>query len=300
MIGQTDDNVLASTAAAKETSAAGFRADVLTESTKQPVIVEFWSPRDSTGAKFSPLLQRIAAKAGEKIRFVRLNVDETPQIASQLGLQSVPAVIAFQRGQPVDGFTGALPEAQVRGFIERIAGPLDADVQEMLAHAETLLTAGDLPGSLLLYEQILAQEPENLAASAGFARTLLASGDVDAAQAVLDALPESARSDKHISAARAAVELAQHSSAVGDIAALQKNVEANPADHQARLDLALGFAGLNKREDAADALLEIIRRDRKWNDDAARKQLLQFFEAWGPMDPDTLNARRKLSGLLFS
>lgn len=300
MIGQADENVLTSSPAARETSASGFRADVLTESTKRPVLVEFWSPRDTAGAKFSPVLQKIAAKAGEKIKFVRLNVDETPQIASQLGLQSVPAVIAFQRGQPVDGFTGALPEEQIRGFIERIAGPLDADIQESLADAEALLAGGDLPGARHNFEQILSQEPGNPVASAGLARTLLASGDAQAAQAVLESLPENARSDKHVLAAKAAVDLAQQTSNVGDFSALQEKADANPTDHQARFDLALGLAGLNKREEAADALLEIIRRDRKWNDEAARKQLLQFFEAWGPMDPDTLNARRKLSGLLFS
>ena len=296
----TDFNAAPDTSAAKETTATTFRADVLTASAKQPVLVEFWSPRDASGAKFSPLLQKVASKAAGKLTLVRMNVDETPQIASQLGLQSVPAVIAFQKGQPVDGFTGALPEAQIKGFIERIAGPLDTDIAEMLAEAESLAASADIAGAVEIYQHVLAQEPGHPRAAGGMARLLVNEGDTQSAQALLESLPESASREPAVAAAKAALDLAMQASNVGDLAPLRARIEADPADYQARLDLALALGAVDKREEAADLLLEIIRKDRKCNAEAARKQLLQFFEAWGPMDPETISARRKLSGLLFS
>jgi len=300
MTGQEPGLSAAPSAPVKETSAATFRADVLTESARQPVMVEFWSPRDAQGAKFSPLLQKIAAKAAGRLVLVRMNVDETPQIASQLGLQSVPSIVVFQRGQPVDGFSGPLPEAQLRGFVERIAGPLDADVAAILAEAETLAESGGLEQAAEFYQQIMAQEPGHPKAVAGLAKLALASGDAATAAELLDALPDEASKDPAVSAARAAIDLALQASDLGDLEPLRQKVAANPADHQSRFELALALAGAGQREEAADALLEIIRKDRKWNEEAARKQLLQFFEAWGPMDPDTIAARRKLSGLLFA
>jgi len=200
----------------------------------------------------------------------------------------------------VDGFTGALPEAQIKGFIERIAGPLDTDITEMLTEAETLAASADVAGAAEIYQHILNQEPGHPKAAGGLARLLVGEGDTQAAQALLDSLPESASREPAVAAARAALELTLQASNIGDLAPLRTRIEADPTDHQARLDLALALGALDKREEAADLLLEIIRKDRKWNDEAARKQLLQFFEAWGPMDPDTIAARRKLSGLLFS
>jgi putative thioredoxin len=215
-------------------------------------------------------------------------------------LETVPAVIAFQRGQPVDGFTGAISETQLKGFLERLVGPLDADIKELNEAADAALDSGDLEEATRLYSEILLLDSTSLAAVAGLAKAKLTAGDLEGASALLDQLPASAQNDVRIAAVRAALELTQQAMEVGDIEPLLKQVADHPADHQARLELALALAAANRREEAADALLEIMRRDRKWEDDGARKQLLQFFEAWGPMDPDTIAARRKLSGLLYS
>jgi putative thioredoxin len=231
-----------------------------------------------------------------------MNIDDHPQIAGQLGIQSIPAVIAFERGQPVDGFMGALPESQVRGFIERLVGPLGAATEELLTEAEALTAQGDAAGAASLYARVLSEDETNPKALAGLAKLHVEAGDVEQAKAVLSmAEPPAPGKEQNpaIAAAWAAVHVAEQAASVGDLAPLEKAVAENPDNHQARFDLALALNAQGNRDEAADALLAIIKRDRNWNDEGARKQLLQFFEAWGLMDPAAVTARRKLSAILF-
>lgn len=284
----------------KETTAATFRQDVLTESTRQPVLVDFWAPWCQPCKQLDPILKKVVAAAAGKVKLVKMNIEEHPQIAGQLGIKSIPAVVAFQRGQPVDGFAGALPESQVKGFVERIIGPISGQADELIAQGEEALAGKEFAAALGHFKAALDHEPQNSKAIAGLARTFLEAGDVEAAGETLAAAPVTPQDGPELTAARAALALAQQAAEVGAFGPLEERVRTNPLDHQARFDLALAYNGGGRREEAADALLEIIRLDRKWNDDGARKQLLQFFEAWGPVEPDTITARRKLSGLLFS
>jgi putative thioredoxin len=230
-----------------------------------------------------------------------MNIDEHPQIAGQLGIQSIPAVIAFTKGQPVDGFMGALPEGQIKGFIERLVGPLGPSAAEdLIKEAEARAAAGDPAGASELYAAVLAQDPENVPAIAALARLRLDVDDLEGAKRFLAMVPKGRENDPAVGAARAVVELAEQAASLGDVSELTRRVEANPLDHQARFDLALALNARGRRVEAIDQLIAIVRRDRSWNDDAARKQLVQFFEAWGPTDPMTVAGRRKLSAILFS
>jgi putative thioredoxin len=247
------------------------------------------------------VIEKAVKSAGGKVKLVKMNIDEHPQIAGQLGIQSIPAVIAFTKGQPVDGFMGALPEGQIKGFIERLVGPLGSSAAEdLLKEADGLAATGDATGAAELYAAVLAQDAENVAAIAALSKLHLDLGDLDGAKRFLAMAPAGKEGDAAIAGARAAIELAEQASSLGDQADLQRRLEANPRDHQARFDLALALNARGQREEAVDHLLEIIRRDRNWNEDGARKQLLQFFEAWGPMDEMTIAGRRRLSSLLFS
>jgi putative thioredoxin len=284
----------------KDTTTKTFRKDVLTESIKQPVLVDFWAPWCGPCKQLQPIIEKVVKAAGGKVKLVKMNIDENPEIAGQLGIQSIPAVIAFQRGQPVDGFMGALPESQVKGFIERLVGPLGPGaVEELIAQAQDAQAQGDSAGAAALYAGVLEQEPDNLAALAGLARLELDAGNVEGARGVLAQVPEAKRVDPAIASIIAAIELAEKSAALGDTAELEARVNENPNDHQARFDLAMALAAKDRRDDAVDALIDIIKRDRTWDDDGARRQLLQFFDAWGPMDESSVAGRRKLSAVLF-
>ena len=286
----------------KDVTTASFKADVLTASTRQPVLVDFWAPWCGPCKQLAPVLEKAVADAKGKVTLVKMNIDDHPQIPGQLGIQSIPAVIAFDKGQPVDGFMGALPESQVRGFIERLVGPLGGGADAILAEAEAALAQGDAEGAADLYARILSEDETHPKAIGGLAKLHVEAGDLDQARAVLSMAPPTAPGkdpDPAIAAAWAAVHLAEQAATVGDLAPLQKAVAQNPDDHQARFDLAVALAAKGDRDDAANQLLEIIRRERRWNEDAARKQLLQFFEAWGLMDPSTVAARRKLSAIWF-
>jgi putative thioredoxin len=285
-----------------DTTTQGFVKDVIEESKRQPVLVDFWAPWCGPCRQLTPILEKVVRAAKGKVKLVKMNIDEHPAIPGQMGIQSIPAVIAFSNGQPVDGFMGALPESQVAGFIDRLvkepAGP-DAGA-DVLKDAEAALATGDVSGAATLYAQVLAKEPDNVAALAGLVRAYVQTGALEQAKQTLALVPEAKRNDPAATAARAALELAEQAKAVGPVGELEQKVAANPADHQARFDLAVALNAKGQRQQAADHLLMIVKRDRKWNDDAARKQLVQFFESWGADDPATVEGRKRLSSILFS
>ncbi|MCZ8261678.1 MAG: thioredoxin [Beijerinckiaceae bacterium] len=284
----------------KDTTTATFRQDVLQESVKQPVLVDFWAPWCGPCKQLGPAIEKVVKAAKGKVKLVKMNIDQYPEIAGQLGVQSIPAVFAFTRGQPVDGFVGNLPESQIRGFIERLVGPLGADIATLVAEGNALLEDGDAAGAAECFARILAEESENADALGGLARAQVLAGNLDQADRILAAVPEAKGAHAAIAGARAALDLARQVESLGDMANLLRQVETNPADHQARFDLALALNAKNRRLEAAEHLIAILRKDRNWNEEAARKQLIQFFEAWGPMDEATLSGRRMLSATLFS
>jgi putative thioredoxin len=286
----------------KDVTTASFKTDVMAASTRQPVLVDFWAPWCGPCKQLAPVLEKAVADSKGKVALVKMNIDEHPQIAGQLGIQSIPAVIAFDKGQPVDGFMGALPESQVRGFIERLVGPLGGGTEALLAEAEACIAEGDPDGAADIYARILTEDETHPKAIGGLAKLHVEAGDLDQAKAVLSMAPAAAPGkdpDPAIAAAWAAVHLAEQAASVGDLVPLEKALAANPNDHQARFDLAVALNAKGDRDGAAGQLLDLIKRERRWNDDAARKQLLQFFEAWGLMDPAAVAARRKLSAIWF-
>ncbi len=293
---------LATASAVKDVTTASFRTDVIAESARRPVLVDFWAPWCGPCKQLGPALEKAVTDAGGKVGLVKMNIDDHPQIAGQLGIQSIPAVIAFDKGQPVDGFVGALPESQIRGFIERLVGPLEGGSAALVAEAEEAAAKGDAAGAEALYAEILAEDPGEAKAIGGLAKLQVAAGRLAEAKALLETAAAPAAGKEHdpaVAAAWAALRLAEQASNVGELASLEQALAANPDDHKSRFDLAVAQSAKGDREGAADQLLEIIRRDRKWNDEAARKQLLQLFEAWGLMDPASVAARRKLSAIWF-
>ncbi|MDE2578078.1 MAG: thioredoxin [Hyphomicrobiales bacterium] len=289
-----------------DTTTATFRADVLTGSMTQPVLVDFWAPWCGPCKQLAPVLEKAVAATAGKVKLFKMNIDDHPSIAQQLGIQSIPAVIAFEKGQPVDGFMGALPEGKIKEFLDRLlsgagGGGLAAEDAEALKQAEALLQAGDGAGALEIAADIAQAAPENVEAVSLLLRAMTQLGQADQAQKIFDSLPEKLRNDAGLKQAQAALATARQAQAVaGQTDALRAKVDSAPEDRQARFDLALALAAEGDREGAADALLYIIKRDRAWNEDGARKQLLQFFDTWGPTDDATKTARRKLSALLFS
>lgn len=284
-----------------DTTTQGFVKDVIEESQRQPVLVDFWAPWCGPCKQLTPVLEKVVRAAKSKIRLVKMNIDQHPQIPGQMGIQSIPAVIAFVNGQPVDGFMGALPESQVTAFIERlIKDRVGGEEKDLLKAADEALVEGNPAGAAEIYAGILAQDGANIHALAGLARCYVETGAIEQAKQTLAMVPDTHRDDAPVAAARAALELAEQASSLGPLAELESKVIANPVDHQARFDLALALNANGKREAALDHLIEIVKRDRKWNDDAARKQLVQLFEAWGPTDETTIAGRRRLSSILFA
>jgi len=288
----------------KDASLTSFTADVLDASMDVPVIVDFWARWCGPCKQLGPMLERLVTEAKGSVRLVKVNIDENPEIAQQLRIQSIPTVYAFKNGQPVDGFMGAVPESQLRQFVQTLIGPGGEEtaggIEEALSAAAEALQQGDVSAAAQLYGQILQEDPGNPKAVAGLARCYLQSGDIDRAKKTHQLVRPDGASDEAIRAVEAELALKDNAAAAGDLASLQTKVEADPADLQARFDLALGLDAKGAREAAIDQLLEIVRRDRKWNEDAARKQLVILFDAMGPTDARTISARRRLSSLLFS
>jgi putative thioredoxin len=230
-----------------------------------------------------------------------MNIDDHPAIPGQMGIQSIPAVIAFVNGQPADGFMGALPESQVTAFLERLTKDrIGGEAQDLLKAADAALAEGDAAGATEMYAQLLAEDNTNVPALGGLARAYVETGALDQARQTLAMVPEAKQNDAAVAAARAALELAEQAKTLGPISELEQKVAANPLDHQARFDLALALNGKGQRADALENLIAIVKRDRKWNDDGARKQLVQFFDAWGPTDEATIEGRKRLSSILFA
>ena len=286
----------------KDSDTRDFATDVIQASQNVPVLVDFWAPWCGPCKQLSPIIEKVVKAAGGAVRLVKINIDENQQLAQQFRIQSIPAVFAFRGGQPVDGFVGAQPESSIQALIQRLAsgavGPSPAEAA--LEQAKVAAREGDPAGAAQLYGQVLQQESGNPEALAGLARCYLANEDLERARQTLEMVPPEHKEHTEIAAAKAALELAQESGGAGEIGPLREALARDPDDHQARYDLALSLYKAGQAEGAIDELLELIRRDRNWNDEAARKQLLKVFDALGPGEPLTVSARRRLSALLFS
>jgi putative thioredoxin len=284
----------------KDTTTQDFVKDVIEASKDVPVLVDFWAPWCGPCKQLTPLLEKAVKAAGGAVKLVKMNIDEHPAVAGQLGVQSIPAVFAFKAGRPVDGFMGALPESQIRSFIERIAGK-GAFAGSVLEAAQAALDAGDINAAAEGFAAALQQDSGNAEAVAGLARCYIATGDLKRAEQTIALVPASKQNVAAIASAKAALELARKGqNGAGNVKGLMAAIEKDPANYQARLDLALALNGKGDKEGAMEQLLDVIRRDRSWSDDAARKQLVEFFNAWGPTHPLSVKGRQRLSTLLFS
>jgi putative thioredoxin len=284
----------------KNTTTKDFLRDVIEASREVPVLVDFWAPWCGPCRQLTPILEKAVRAAKGAVRLVKLNIDEQPQIPGQMGVQSIPAVFAFQDGRPVDGFMGALPESRVNDFIARLIGDSAGDTAADLEAAEAALSAGDVNSAAQLFGEVLQKDRENAQALAGLAKCYIKTGDLVRAEQTLALVPPAKADSSPVASARAALELARKTPAAGDIETLRAKLAADPKDPQARFDLALALNAKGDRSGALDELLAVVAKNRGWNDDAARKQLLQLFDAWGPADPSTIAGRQRLSSLLFA
>ncbi len=291
----------------KDSGLATFAADVLEASREVPVIVDFWAPWCGPCKQLGPVLEKAVTEAEGAVRLVKVNIDENPEIAQQLRIQSIPAVFAFKDGQPVDGFMGALPESQIKAFVSGLSGGGHdhggpGHAEEVLVMAAEAFAAGDINNAAQAYGHVLQDDPGNPKAVAGLATCYLKSGDIERAKTTLQLVRPDGAADEAIRAAEAELKLQESANQAprGEVEVLKAKLAADANDHQTRFDLALALDSGGDRDAALNELLEIVRRDRKWNDGAARQHIITLFEAMGPTDPRTLDARRKLSAILFS
>lgn len=285
----------------KDSSEATFMQDVIETSREVPVIVDFWAPWCGPCKTLGPALEAAVTAAKGRVKMVKIDVDQNQMIAAQLRIQSIPTVYAFWQGQPVDGFQGALPGSEIQKFIDRVAAMGgDGGLGEALTMAEQALGEGDAVSAAEIFAAILGEEPENAAAFGGLIRAHLAAGNLEQAEAFLSGVPAKIAGAKEIEAARAQIELAKQAAKAGPEAELRAAVEADPANHQARFDLAVALNAAGKVEEAVDQLLELFRRDREWNEGAARTQLFTIFDALKPQDPIVLKGRRRLSSMIYA
>ena len=284
----------------KNTTTKDFMRDVVEASREVPVLVDFWAPWCGPCRQLTPVLEKAVRDAKGAIRLVKLNIDEHPQIPGQMGVQSIPAVFAFQDGRPVDGFMGALPESRIKAFIARLIGDDAGDIAAELEAAEAALAAGDVNAAAQAFGEVLQQDRENAQSLAGLAKCYIKTGDLARAEQTLQLVPPAKAESAPVASARAALELARKAPSAGEVDALRAKLAADPGDAQTRFDLALALNVKGDRSGAADELLTLVAKNRNWNDDAARKQLVQLFDAWGPNDPATVAGRQRLSSLLFA
>jgi putative thioredoxin len=285
----------------KDSDTAGFVADVIEMSMKVPVIVDFWAPWCGPCKTLGPLIEKLVRNAGGLVRLVKVNVDENRELAMQMNVQSIPAVFGFVQGQPVDGFTGAVQESQIKSFIERLTGGAQPPMEEAVEAGRQALDAGDPGLASRMFAEVLAQDPAHPGAIAGMLRCFIATGDTEQAQEVIGRLPPELLKNADIAAAVSALELAQQGAeAVIETTAFEDRLAKDENDHEARFDLAVALYGAGRHEEAIVQLIEIVRRNREWNEEAARKQLVKIFEALGPTHPQTVQGRRQLSSVLFS
>jgi putative thioredoxin len=286
----------------KDSNTKNFMQDVIEPSRQQPVIVDFWAPWCGPCKQLGPALEKVVRASAGKVRMVKINIDENPQLAQQMRIQSIPAVYAFVNGQPVDGFMGALPEGQIQQFVDRLGGQgsMAEEIEAVLADARELVEQKDYQHAAQLFAQLLQVDRENAGAIAGLARCELALGDLENAQKTLALVPPAKANDPEVLSVKAQLDMALNPVDVSEIGTLKAQIEKNPDDFQARVDLAVLLNGANERAEATDQLIYVIRKMRGWNDEAARKQLVKFFEAWGPKDEFSVAGRRKLSSVLFS
>ena len=287
-----------------DTTTADFSRDVIEASRQQPVLVDFWAPWCGPCKQLTPILEKVVNEAAGAVKLVKLNIDDHPAIPGQMGIQSIPAVVAFVDGRPVDGFMGAVPESQLREFIGKLGGPADKGPDPRIAatmeQADAALAAGQVEGAAQLYSAVLQADPDHAGAMGGLANAMIAAGALDEAQQLIDQAPEEMRAKPELASAIKKLELAREVASLGNPTELEARIAADERDFEARLQLAKILAARGEREQAVEQVFAVMRRDRAWNDEAARKQLLEFFEAWGPADPVTASARRQLSSLLFS
>ena len=285
----------------KDATDESFEQDVLLASRDTPVIVDFWAPWCGPCKQLGPTIEKVVKEAKGAVKLVKINIDENPHFASQLRVQSIPAVFAFKGGRPVDAFLGAVPESQIRTFVKKLGGDAGpSPIDQALEQANAALAANDLPTAQDIFGQVLEHEPTNAKAAAGLAKIFVALGQLDDAKALLDSLTPDAKRDPEVEAAQAALDLAQQAPKGVDVAPMLEKLAHNPKDHQTRLDLATALFAGGQQEAAIDQLLELYKLDRNWNDGAARAQLVKFFEALGNTNPLTVQGRRRLSSLMFA
>jgi putative thioredoxin len=296
--------------AIKDGDMQSFARDVLDASMSVPVLVDFWAPWCGPCKQLTPALEQAVREAGGQVKLVKINVDENQPLAQQLRIASIPTVYAFHQGQPVDGFQGALPASQIKQFVDGLvqraggapAGQADQSqaIAQAIEQAKQMQADGQREQAAAIYAQVLRHDPENLDALGEYLRLLIDLGQAEEAKMAFDQLDEATKVQPQLQPVKTALDLMGEGPGAGAIAELMDRVAQNPNDHQARYDLALALYAAGKKEEAAEALLDIVRRQRNWNDEAARKQLLKYFEAWGPADPLTVEMRRRLSSLLFA
>ncbi len=295
----------ASASAIKDVSTQSFMADVIEASKSGPVVVDFWAPWCGPCKQLGPVIEKVVSEAGGRVTLAKMDIEKYPEVAGQMGIQSIPAVVAFVDGRPAEAFMGNKPESEVRAFIDKLAAaaPVPAgqfDAKAMLDAADTMLLNGDHGGAAEAYGTVAQNEPGNLDALAGLGQCYVAVGELDMARQLLEQVPAEFHTEGTIAKLAKQIELADQAAALGDTGDLKAAVEADPTNHQARLDYAVALNAHGQRNDAVDQLIAIVKADREWNEDGGRRQLLDFFETWGPMDKATIYGRRSLSSVLFS